>query len=356
MFKLEEEKKNQPDSTMPSGTASSDGGEKESFLEWTERTKANVPVQRVLSFEDYTAVKNDTQEFNPLVYDNSSARKTSGGYYSFNGPSGTDYDRAVTGTQKYGELYKKSSDVVTAASYKKKEFEDDLEAREKELASLGLRARLDKTGSVAALYNQRVTEYKAAYGDYKNWYDGTYAPIMGDHQLIGQQFNKYGTAYMNYNTEAAKEYDNWRTTVRDEKTVEAELATARERAENLRKEKAEYDELKRNNDIGYDTWAAWGNSSDPGALALYAKNMEEREKLYADADAKDKEYEDAQEEVKLLEEELGYSKFLKWDAVKENDDYEEKSKYTQHYVKDYSFAGALAPEPDERDLFYEAVN
>ena len=44
MFKLEEEKKNQPGSTMPSGTASSDGGEKESFLEWTERTKANVPV------------------------------------------------------------------------------------------------------------------------------------------------------------------------------------------------------------------------------------------------------------------------------------------------------------------------
>ena len=162
MFKLEEEKKNQPDSTMPSGTASSDGGEKESFLEWTERTKANVPVQRVLSFEDYTAVKNDTQEFNPLVYDNSSARKTSGGYYSFNGPSGEDYDRAVSGTQKYGELYKKSSDVVTAASYKKKEYEDNLEAREKELARLGLRSRLDKTGSVAALNNQRVTEYQTA--------------------------------------------------------------------------------------------------------------------------------------------------------------------------------------------------
>lgn len=338
MFKLEEEKKNQPDSTMPSGTASSDGGEKESFLEWTERTKANVPVQRVLSFEDYTAVKNDTQEFNPLVYDNSSARKTSGGYYSFNGPSGEDYDRAVTGTQKYGELYKKSSDVVTAASYKKKEFEDDLEAREKELASLGLRARLDRTGSVAALYNQRVTEYKAAYGDYKNWYDGTYAPIMGDHQLIGQQFDKYGTAYMNYNTEAAKEYDNWKTTVRDEKTVEAELATARERAENLRKEKAEYDEDKRLSDTGYNSWASWENSEDPVLRARYAEYKANREKLFADADAKDKEYADAQEEVKLLEEELGYSRGFKYEAYKNAADFEEKSKYDPQYLIDETYS------------------
>lgn len=338
MFKLEEEKKNQPDSTMPSGTASSDGGEKESFLEWTERTKANVPVQRVLSFEDYTAVKNDTQEFNPLVYDNSSARKTSGGYYSFNGPSGEDYDRAVTGTQKYGELYKKSSDVVTAASYKKKEFEDDLEAREKELASLGLRARLDRTGSVAALYNQRVTEYNAAYGDYKNWYDGTYAPIMGDHQLIGQQFDKYGTAYMNYNTEAAKEYDNWKTTVRDEKTVEAELATARERAENLRKEKAEYDEDKRLSDTGYNSWASWENSEDPVLRARYAEYKANREKLFADAEAKDKEYEDAQEEVKLLEEELGYSRGFKYEAYKNAADFEEKSKYNPQYLIDETYS------------------
>lgn len=356
MFKLEEEKKNQPDSTMPSGAASSDGGEKESFLEWTDRTKANVPVQRVLSFGDYTEAKQDKQEFKPLSYDNSGARKTSGGYYSFNGPSGGDYDRAQAGVQKYGALYKQSSDVITAANHKKTQYEKDLKAREKELASLNLRARMDKTGGAAALYNQRASEYQTAYGEYKDFYDNTYKQIAGDHELIAKQYGRYATAYNGYNREAEKQREEWKKTVRDEKTVETELEAARERVENLKRKSAGYNK-------GVETPEAaapdWTSPEGSRRRELDAQRNAVREtKINAH-----EELEEAQEAVKLLEEERQYSEFFKWNRLRENDDFAEKSKYVSTangkepvtYV-DFDSGTLLYEESGYDDIYYDYIN
>ena len=62
-------------------------------------------------------------------------------------------------------------------------------------------------------------------------------------------------------------------------------------------------------------------------IFIERQNMAEREKLFAEADAKDKEYENAQKALKLLNEERQYSEFFKWNRLRENDDFAEKSKY-----------------------------
>ena len=158
-------------------------------------------------------------------------------------------------------------------------------------------------------------------------------------------------------------YQSWAQNPRSVEEIEKDIGAASEKADALKTEKARYDELKRYSDIGYGTWASWGNSPDPGARALYAQNMAEREQLFHEADAKDKEYENAQKALKLLNEERQYSEFFKWNRLRENDDFAEKSKYVSTangkepvtYV-DFDSGTLLYEESGYDDIYYDYIN
>ncbi|MBQ2329754.1 MAG: hypothetical protein II387_03275, partial [Oscillospiraceae bacterium] len=114
-------------------------------------------------------------------------------------------------------------------------------------------------------------------------------------------------------------YQSWAQNPRSSADVIKDIESARTRVKGLEDEKAQYDELKRNSDAGYGTWASWGNSPDPGARALYSQNMAEREKLISDVNAKSAELEDATKSLATLRQELvfrqdneAYEKQQRW--------------------------------------------
>ncbi len=184
--------------------------------------------------------------------------------------------------------------------------------------------------------NRAVQENRAAIEDYNGFYGLTQDNPTADQFRVGS-----GAAW-----------DTWRGSVRKAEDIKPELAKAQQMAETARKlaQAAQSDVM-----------------SAEGMVTAHGENsgLEERRSAYSRTQEA---AEEAEKKVKLLQEELDYSKYLEWEDLRGNQDFAEKSGYVPTgEVETYTLPAAVSDsgfvtsqrtgyKKNGVDLNYEYIN
>ena len=188
---------------------------------------------------------------------------------------------------------------------------------------------LDDWTEAMALYEQGRSEYQKAYDAYKPYEDA---------------YNAALTAYNEYQTQEQAAYDQWRASVRSADEI-------RQDRQEIRGKRAELERLMKENNrlanpvgansgaeiVGRDATIA-GNEARIRELQEYLGGIGEREKL--------------------LDEELGWSERLRWEELRQNEDFARESQYDvtvkdedYHWINDTDMTSLRNAMRSEQDPF-----
>lgn len=171
-----------------------------------------------------------------------------------------------------------------------------------------------------------LDEYKSAWDNYRGFFG-----IQEGEEYDGS-----------FRVGSGESWDKWRGSIRDVDTVEAELEKARSEADAAGRLAVS---------AKGDLLAAQGTVLPDGTQPGIAQ----RQNAYNEAV---REAQEAQERVKKLEEELGYSQSLKWEELRGNQDFGEKSGYVKKegWKGDFNAVSGMYPINNYNDFTYEYVN
>ena len=165
-------------------------------------------------------------------------------------------------------------------------------------------------GDSAAEYEQRVlddwTRATRAYVESNEAYGKAY----NAYKPYEDAYNQAVTAYNDYNAQEDAAYDQWRSTVRDADTIRAERAEIEKLRQELRRRMVDSNYYA-NDALYMPAHEAAENEARIQELQAYLGGIGGREKL--------------------LEEELEWSEKLRWEDLRQNADFEQKSEYKRGF-------------------------
>lgn len=259
-----------------------------------------------------------------------------------------------TDAQKY-------TDETNATYERLKHLEGGLQTRSKDIEGMGnalkyLQYRLEiaaKTGDDALIenarqrYDQMYERYKIARMDYARNY-GEYSRAYSGYQTAWNAQNTYMTAQ----EEAEKQ---WRSTIRDPETVQAELAAiegqiAAQRETDRAKRQAEYEAAQKAKPW-YEKLAGYLGEAQDTTLPTYTNQG-------ANVGGNSPELQALLDQQKLLQEEYEWAIYLPYADLMQKADFAEKSQYKSTYRGGEQFNNLSGTYTDTGfdDIAYDYIN
>lgn len=259
-----------------------------------------------------------------------------------------------TDAQKY-------TDETNATYERLKHLEGGLQTRSKEIEGMGnalqyLQYRLEiaaKTGDDALIenarqrYDQMYEKYKIARMDYARNY-GEYSRAYSGYQTAWNAQNTYMTGQKSAEQQ-------WRSTIRDPETVQAELAAiegqiAAQRETDRAKRQAEYEAAQKAKPW-YEKLAGYIGEISDTTLPTYSAQG-------ASAGPASPELKALVEKQKMLQEEYEWAMYLPYADLMQNEDFAEKSQYKSTYRGGEQFNNLSGTYTDTGfdDIAYDYIN
>lgn len=238
-------------------------------------------------------------------------RTTKGGFYS-QPELGADTERLRSAAQKAETTLKSKQQELESAAARLSELETGVKSSEERLKTMqGMQGEL-----ASRLSQSAYEDYQTRYGEYEKALEG-FNGLYAEYEPLLAAYNEAADAYNGYLDQQQKEYGAWRGTIRAEDAVQADIAATDAQIAELEKQK----KALANTRAGVQQYqrrarGLGGSDTDARLLDIDAQLKE-----------MDAQLEQAQAMKELLQEEMDWSKYYRYDDLKGAEDYDALSEY-----------------------------
>lgn len=238
-------------------------------------------------------------------------RTTKGGFYS-QPELGADTERLRSAAQKAETTLKSKQQELESAAARLSELETGVKSSEERLKTMqGMQGEL-----ASRLSQSAYEDYQTRYGEYEKALEG-FNGLYAEYEPLLAAYNEAADAYNGYLDQQQKEYGAWRGTIRAEDAVQADIAATDAQIAELEKQK----KALANTRAGVQQYqrrarGLGGSDTDARLLDIDAQLKE-----------MDAQLEQAQAMKELLQEEMDWSRYYRYDDLKGAEDYDALSEY-----------------------------
>ncbi len=346
---------NQAGGSQPSATLQSqnlDNGDFASQMRQYRQQRSNMTIaerveQRVQNIGQNQMIRTQKDAFDNTVHNALAGQNTASSYYSL--PAlGSQSEELYSRMEGINKSMAEKLTPLNAARTAQAQAEKDLLTVKEYLDQVKAMYDSDPTAENASRYNQIIDKYNRQYQTYRDAYDAYNAAYQAYKPYEDDLVNAL-VAYRLYSDQQQKLYGDWRATVRDAGSIQAEIDTIT----------AQLDELRAADQKG-NRAAAWGNFKEQVAAAVAGTTAQDPYGYNANGE-KIQELVAARE---LLQEELDWSKHFYYTGMMDAGDFGEKSQYVSKPSdnRDFltgvqEFLGIYSDEESGwEDPLYEAIN